>query len=150
MCGADGPRALTGRKWARRHQPERSAPVDDVVDHHRDATRRVLRLGSHLLPPAGPRWEYRIEPTSDGVRLVEAVQDRRGPLLRAVSPLIAGSPDRDERNADTMETTLEGVKAAAEAERPDTTLAWHPGSQVRARPVQAHRSLLDTRRSEGS
>jgi uncharacterized protein YndB with AHSA1/START domain len=64
------------------------------------------------------RWEYRIEPSDDGVRLVEAVQDRRGPLLRTVSPLITGSPDRDERNADTMETTLERVKAAAEAEHP--------------------------------
>lgn len=61
------------------------------------------------------RWEYRIELTDDGVRLVEAVEDRRGPLLRAVSPLITGSPDRDKRNADTMETTLEAVKAAAEA-----------------------------------
>jgi uncharacterized protein YndB with AHSA1/START domain len=61
------------------------------------------------------RWEYRIEPTDDGVRLVEAVEDRRGPLLRSVSPLITGSPDRDKRNADTMETTLNAVKAAAEA-----------------------------------
>jgi uncharacterized protein YndB with AHSA1/START domain len=64
------------------------------------------------------RWEYRIEPSDDGVRLVEAVDDRRGPVLRAVSPVITGSPDRDKRNADTMETTLEGVKAAAEAQRP--------------------------------
>jgi uncharacterized protein YndB with AHSA1/START domain len=63
------------------------------------------------------RWEYRIEPTGDGIRLVEAVKDRRGPLLRAVSPLITGSPDRDKRNADTMETTLEAVKAAAEAQQ---------------------------------
>jgi hypothetical protein len=63
------------------------------------------------------RWEYRIEPTGDGIRLIEAVKDRRGPLLRAVSPLITGSPDRDKRNADTMETTLEAVKAAAEAQQ---------------------------------
>ena len=62
------------------------------------------------------RWEYRIEPTDDGVRLVEAVEDHRGPLLRAVSPLITGSPDRDKRNADTMETTLEAVKVAAETQ----------------------------------
>jgi uncharacterized protein YndB with AHSA1/START domain len=62
------------------------------------------------------RWEYRIEPTDDGVRLIEAVEDRRGRALRAVSPLITGSPDRDRRNADTMETTLEAVKAAAEAQ----------------------------------
>jgi uncharacterized protein YndB with AHSA1/START domain len=61
------------------------------------------------------RWEYRVERDGHGVRLVEAVDDRRGRLLRAVSPIITGSPDREERNADTMETTLEAVKAAAEA-----------------------------------
>lgn len=63
------------------------------------------------------RWEYRIEPHGDGVRLVESVQDRRGAALRALSPLITGSPDRDKRNADTMESTLQSVKAAAEASR---------------------------------
>jgi uncharacterized protein YndB with AHSA1/START domain len=61
------------------------------------------------------RWEYRIEPHADGVELVESVEDRRGALLRAVSPYITGSPDRATRNADTMETTLQAVKAAAEA-----------------------------------
>jgi uncharacterized protein YndB with AHSA1/START domain len=61
------------------------------------------------------RWEYRVERGPDGVTLVEAVEDRRGRLLRAVSPLITGSPDRDKRNADTMESTLQAVKAAAEA-----------------------------------
>ncbi len=61
------------------------------------------------------QWEYRIEPQSDGVQLAESVEDRRGPILRAVSPLITGSPDRAKRNADTMETTLQAVKAAAEA-----------------------------------
>ena len=61
------------------------------------------------------RWEYRLEPVDDGVRLIEAVHDRRRRLLRTVSPLITGSPDRDKRNADTMESTLEAIKAAAEA-----------------------------------
>ena len=61
------------------------------------------------------RWEYRVEPAEDGIRLIETVEDRRGPLLRAVSPLITGSPDRDQRNAATMETTLEAVRTAAEA-----------------------------------
>jgi len=61
------------------------------------------------------RWEYRLEPHPTGLtRLVESVEDRRGRLLRAVSPLITGSPDRAKRNADTMESTLEAVKAAAE------------------------------------
>jgi uncharacterized protein YndB with AHSA1/START domain len=61
------------------------------------------------------RWEYRIEPHAEGVELVESVEDRRGALLRAVSPYITGSPDRAKRNADTMESTLQAVKAAAEA-----------------------------------
>ena len=60
------------------------------------------------------RWEYRLEPNDGGVTLIESVDDRRGRLLRTVSPLITGSRDRDQRNADTMETTLEAVKAAAE------------------------------------
>jgi uncharacterized protein YndB with AHSA1/START domain len=61
------------------------------------------------------RWAYSIEPHDDGVHLVESVDDRRGRLLRAVSPLITGSPDRATRNADTMESTLQAVKTAAEA-----------------------------------
>jgi hypothetical protein len=61
------------------------------------------------------RWEYRVESDDDGVRLVESVDDRRGRLLRAVSPLITGSPDRAKRNADTMDSTLRAVKAAAES-----------------------------------
>ena len=60
------------------------------------------------------RWEYRIEPSDDGVCLIESVDDRRGRLLRAVSPLITGSPDRAKRNADTMESTLQAIKTAAE------------------------------------
>jgi uncharacterized protein YndB with AHSA1/START domain len=63
------------------------------------------------------RWECQIEPQADGVRLVESVEDRRGSVLRAVSPLITGSPDRATRNADTMESTLQAVKAAAEPAR---------------------------------
>jgi hypothetical protein len=63
------------------------------------------------------RWEYRLEATPDGVRLVESVEDRRGRLLRAVSPFITGSPDRATRNATTMDSTLHALKAAAEALR---------------------------------
>jgi len=50
------------------------------------------------------------------VRLTETVHDRRGRSLHAVSPLITGAPDRDDRNADTMESTLQAIKAAAEAD----------------------------------
>jgi hypothetical protein len=60
------------------------------------------------------RWEYRLEVQPGGVRLVESVHDRRGWLLRRVSPLITGSPDRSKRNAETMETTLQAIRTAAE------------------------------------
>jgi hypothetical protein len=60
------------------------------------------------------RWEYRLDPEGDAVRLTETVNDRRGRFLRSFSPLITGSPDRDSRNADTMATTLAAIKAAAE------------------------------------
>lgn len=63
------------------------------------------------------RWEYRIVPHAQGVELVESVEDRRGALLRAVSPYITGSRDRHKRNGDTMKATLQAVKAAAESAR---------------------------------
>jgi hypothetical protein len=61
------------------------------------------------------RWQYHLEREAGGVRLIETVDDRRGRLLRAVSPLITGSPDRNERNNETMHATLLAIKAAAEA-----------------------------------
>src|SRR5262245_52569870 len=80
-----------------------------------------VREGEHFawdvsyfgLPVA--RWEYRLEPDGDHVRLPEAVDDRRGRFLRVTSPWITGSRDRTKRNTDTMETTLLAIKTAAEA-----------------------------------
>jgi hypothetical protein len=63
------------------------------------------------------RWEYRLEPQGDDVRLTETVDDRRGRFLRTFSPFITGAPDRHHRNAATMETTLAAIKAAAEGPR---------------------------------
>ena len=61
------------------------------------------------------RWEYRLVPYGGGVRVVESVDDRRGAVLRRVSPWITGSSDRAARNSDTMDQTLLNVKAAAQA-----------------------------------
>lgn len=61
------------------------------------------------------RWQYRIQAHPQGVELMESVEDHRGAALRAVSPFITGSPDRAKRNADTMESTLDAIKVAAEA-----------------------------------
>ena len=64
------------------------------------------------------RWSYRLERVPGGTALTEATEDQRGPLLRALSPYITGSRDRARRNADTIGTTLEAIKAAAEAGGP--------------------------------
>ena len=61
-------------------------------------------------------WSYDLSPNGrGGTILAESVDDRRGLLLRTVSPIITGSRDRNERNAATMRTTLDRLKAAAEA-----------------------------------
>jgi uncharacterized protein YndB with AHSA1/START domain len=60
------------------------------------------------------RWEYRISPVDCGVQLFESVDDRRGGLLRRVSPWVTGTRDRTARNSATMEETLARLKAAAE------------------------------------
>jgi uncharacterized protein YndB with AHSA1/START domain len=64
------------------------------------------------------RWSYRLQPTGGGTTLTESVDDQRGRLLRTLSPHITGSRDRASRNADTMDTTLEAIKSAAEAAMP--------------------------------
>ena len=61
------------------------------------------------------RWDYRLETRDEDIELIESVDDRRGWLLRTVSPYITGSRDRAKRNADTMASTLHAVKVAAEA-----------------------------------
>jgi uncharacterized protein YndB with AHSA1/START domain len=68
------------------------------------------------LPVAG--WRYEFSPNaSGGTHVTESVEDRRGRLIRALSPLITGSLDRGRRNTETMQATLTRLKAAAE--RPD-------------------------------
>ncbi len=60
-------------------------------------------------------WRYDLcSDDRGGTRLAESVEDRRGRLIHAFSPLITGSSDRSRRNAETMRTTLERLKAAAE------------------------------------
>lgn len=65
------------------------------------------------LPVAG--WRYEFSPNArGGTHVAESVEDRRGRLIRALSPLITGSPDRGRRNTETMQATLTRLKAAAE------------------------------------
>jgi uncharacterized protein YndB with AHSA1/START domain len=70
---------------------------------------RVTYLGLRVAT-----WTYRIDASDGGSTVTETVVDQRGRLLRRVSPLITGSPDRRSRNAETMQETLAQVAAAAE------------------------------------
>ena len=65
------------------------------------------------LPVAIWRYEFRSN-EHGGTHLAESVEDRRGRVIRALSPLITGSPDRSRRNAETMRATLSRLKSAAE------------------------------------
>ena len=59
-------------------------------------------------------WRYTFTPTLDGTTVTETVDDERGRLLQRLSPYITGSPDRQERNDETMRATLDTLKAAVE------------------------------------
>ena len=66
------------------------------------------------------RWRYGFEPLADErTRLTESVADQRERWLRLVSPWITGFRDRAARNTDSIDTSLERIKAIAEhAPRP--------------------------------
>jgi hypothetical protein len=64
----------------------------------------------------GARWRYDFRPNaSGGTTVVESTEDQRGRLLRWTAPVTVGVRDRSQRNRMSMQTTLERLKAAAEA-----------------------------------
>ena len=68
---------------------------------------------------AGPfkvaRWGYAIEPAGDGCEVTETWEDHRASLIGTVTNVGLGVKDRGTHNEATMRTTLERLKAAAEA-----------------------------------
>jgi hypothetical protein len=60
-------------------------------------------------------WRYDLHEERGTTVVTESVRDQRGRVLRAVSPFITGSRQRDARNAETMNSTLANIKAAAES-----------------------------------
>jgi uncharacterized protein YndB with AHSA1/START domain len=61
------------------------------------------------------RWIYRFEATDAGCRVTESTIDRRGWLIRNAGRVATGVADREARNRETMQRTLEQLAAAAEA-----------------------------------
>lgn len=60
-------------------------------------------------------WEYDFEPTEGGCVVTELWEDRRGALVRWLSPAITGTKDRARRNQETMTVTLDRLAAAAQS-----------------------------------
>src|SRR3954471_1432549 len=64
----------------------------------------------------GALWRYDFKPNeSGGTTVIEATAGRRGRLWRGPSPTTVGGKDRAGHNRRSMQTTLERLKAAAEA-----------------------------------
>ena len=62
------------------------------------------------------RWSYRFEDAGNGTcRVAESTEDRRGGLMRTLGRMVTGIKDRGVRNRQTMTTTLERLRAAAES-----------------------------------
>jgi uncharacterized protein YndB with AHSA1/START domain len=59
-------------------------------------------------------WHYRFEPAGAGCSVTETWTDRRGPLLKAISPRVTGVDDRATHNRSGIEKTLERLANAAE------------------------------------
>jgi hypothetical protein len=68
---------------------------------------------------AGPmkvaRWGYTIEQTADGCEVTETWEDHRAPWAKTVTGIALSVKDRSVHNEANMRTTLERLKAAAEA-----------------------------------
>ena len=89
------------------------------------STIRVAQQGAELtwdvtyLGRPVARWSYELTALDVArTRLTESVDDQRERWLQVVSPWITGSRDRAARNADTIGTTLERIKAIAEQTSP--------------------------------
>ena len=64
-----------------------------------------------------PVWRYAFEDDgAGGTEVTETWEDERGVAMKVVGFLGTGVADRAAHNAETMRTTLERIKAAAEAE----------------------------------
>ena len=60
------------------------------------------------------KWGYDLEPIEGGTRVTERTIDLRPDEIKARSLEISGIEDRDDRNRETMEATLERIAAALE------------------------------------
>ena len=113
--GATGPEVgarFRARNKGRRGPSWYNTPTVTVAEPGREFAfnRSGPGIGSYT-------WRYRLEPTAGGTRLTESYDVER-PLPKLMSWMTekwVGSHDRDADLRDGMETTLQRIKAAAEA-----------------------------------
>ena len=73
--------------------------------NHEAAGRLMARDAKSVgLPIAG--WAYRFEPTDQGCSVTETWTDKRGWLVKTVSPWVSGVQDRATHNEATMTESL--------------------------------------------
>lgn len=80
---------------------------------------REVAWETSILGLRSSRWSYRIEPQGDGrnSHVIESWQYHGSRFLLFAARLVSGVADRPTHNAAGMRSTLERVKAAAEAGR---------------------------------
>ena len=79
------------------------------------------RLFTFRITAAGfkvAEWRYLFEPTAGGCRVTETWIDQRGRIVKALGKPVSGVAERASHNRDSMERTLDRLKAAAEASLP--------------------------------
>jgi uncharacterized protein YndB with AHSA1/START domain len=76
--------------------------------------RRFAFNVSHAGVPIA-RWQYDIAAGNGGCTVTESTWDRRPPLYGPIAGFVTGTPNRGELNASHIQTTLQRLKARAEA-----------------------------------
>lgn len=113
--GASGP--VVGARFKAANKGGRgpawfNTPVVTVAEPGREFAfnRSGIGIGSYT-------WRYALEPTSTGTRVTESFEAERplGKAMTWVTMIWTGSKDRDDDLRRGMTTTLERIKAAAEA-----------------------------------
>jgi len=110
--GATGPAAGAKFRGTNQNGKKSWKSVATVTDAApgRAFTFRVKAMGLNVAD-----WGYTFEPTPTGCNVTEHWTDRRGALMKMMSPKATGVADRAEHNKAGMEQTLERLAAAAES-----------------------------------
>ena len=89
-------------------------PTTTRVTDAEQGRRFAFEVGMVGIPVS--RWQYDIEASGDGVRVTEAMWDRRPDWFGPLTVPFTGVPDRVPANTDNIARTLAALKATAEAE----------------------------------